>query len=50
MAISNIWVVVEPGTSGLTTTSLELLTNARTYGATVSAITWENGSSLAAST
>ena len=48
MAISNIWVVVEPGTSGLTTTSLELLTNARTYGATVSAITWENGSSFAA--
>jgi len=48
MAISNIWVVVEPGTSGLTTTSLELLTNARTYGAAVSAITWENGSSFAA--
>jgi electron transfer flavoprotein alpha subunit len=48
MAISNIWVVVEPGTSGLSTTSLELLTNARTYGATVSAITWESGSSFAA--
>ena len=48
MAISNIWVVVEPGASGLTTTSLELLTNARTYGATVSAITWENGASFTA--
>jgi len=48
MSISNIWVVVEPGATGLSTTSLELLTNARTYGATVSAITWENGASFAA--
>jgi electron transfer flavoprotein alpha subunit len=49
MAISNIWVVVEPGKSGLTTTSLELLSHARTFGATVSAVTWgDNGASFAA--
>ena len=40
MALSNIWVVVEPSLDSLTTTSLELLTQARTFGATVSAITW----------
>jgi len=49
MALSNIWVVVEPANGQLTTTSLELLTHARTFGAAVSAITWGgNGSALAA--
>jgi electron transfer flavoprotein alpha subunit len=49
MALSNIWVVVEPASGTLTSTSLELLSNARTYGATVSAITWGvQGSEFAA--
>jgi electron transfer flavoprotein alpha subunit len=40
MDMSNIWVVVEPANGALTTTSLEILTHARTLGGTVSAITW----------
>jgi electron transfer flavoprotein alpha subunit len=49
MSLSNIWVVVEPSSGTLTSTSLELLTHARSFGATVSAITWgADGSSLAA--
>ena len=39
MAISNIWVVVEPSNGSLTTTSLELLSHARTLSSSVSAIT-----------
>ena len=49
MALSNIWVVVEPANGSLTTTSLELLSHARSFGATLSAITWgDNSSALAA--
>jgi electron transfer flavoprotein alpha subunit len=49
MALSNIWVVVEPTGGSLTTTSLELLTEARVLGATVSAVTWgAQGAALAA--
>jgi electron transfer flavoprotein alpha subunit len=40
MALSSLWVVCEPGAESLTTTSLELLSHARTFGAAVSAITW----------
>ena len=40
MAISKIWVVAEPTDSGLTTTSLELLTAARSLAGTVEAVTW----------
>ncbi len=40
MSLSNIWVVVEPSNGTLTTTSLELLSHARNFSATVSAITW----------
>jgi electron transfer flavoprotein alpha subunit len=48
MPLTNIWVVVEPANGSLTTTSLELLSHARTFGATVSAITWGgDGASLA---
>jgi len=48
MAITNIWVVAEPQSGTFTTTSLELLSHARTFGATVSAITWGDGGALAA--
>lgn len=48
MTISNIWVVVEPVNGSLSTTSLELLSHARTIASSVSAITWgDNASSLA---
>jgi electron transfer flavoprotein alpha subunit len=49
MSLSTIWVVAEPSNGSFTTTSLELLAQARTYGATVSAITWgEDVTALAA--
>ncbi len=49
MALSSIWVVAEPSNGTLTSTSLELLTHARTFGATVSAVTWDgNAPALAA--
>ena len=40
MALSNIWIVTEPSNGSLTTTSLELLTQGRSFGASISAITW----------
>jgi len=40
MALNSIWVVAEPGNTALTTTSLELLSQARTLGSSVSAISW----------
>jgi electron transfer flavoprotein alpha subunit len=49
MTLSSLWVVVEPSNAGLTSVSLELLSVARTLGATVSAITWgDDGAGLAA--
>jgi electron transfer flavoprotein alpha subunit len=49
MTISSLWVVAEPSNGSFTSTSLELLSHARTFGATVSAVTWgDNGSTLAA--
>jgi len=40
MAIAKIWVVAEPADGGLTTTTLELLTEARSLASTVEAVTW----------
>jgi electron transfer flavoprotein alpha subunit len=40
MAISKIWVIAEPSDTGITTTSLELLTKARELAGTVEAVTW----------
>jgi electron transfer flavoprotein alpha subunit len=49
MTLSSLWVVAEPANGSFTSTSLELLSHARTFGATVSAVTWgDNGSTLAA--
>jgi electron transfer flavoprotein alpha subunit len=48
MTLANIWVVVEPSNGSLTTTSLELLTQARTLGAAVAAITWGDGAASVA--
>jgi electron transfer flavoprotein alpha subunit len=49
MALSSIWVVAEPGDGSLTSTSLELLTAARSLAAQVAAVTWgDRGSDAAA--
>lgn len=48
MALSTIWVVLEPSSGSYTTTSLELLTHARSMATTVSGVTWGDGASLAA--
>jgi electron transfer flavoprotein alpha subunit len=47
MSVANIWVVAEPANGSFTSTSLELLTHARSLSSNVSAITWGDGSSLA---
>jgi electron transfer flavoprotein alpha subunit len=48
MAPSNIWIVAEPSNGSFTTTSLELLTEARSFGANLSAVTWGGDAALAA--
>jgi len=49
MALTSIWVVAEPGEGSLTSTSLELLSAARSLSDDVSALTWgEAGASHAA--
>jgi electron transfer flavoprotein alpha subunit len=47
MSVANIWVVVEPTNGSFTSTSLELLTHARSLSSNVSAITWGGDSALA---
>jgi electron transfer flavoprotein alpha subunit len=47
MTLSTLWVLVEPSDDSFTSTSLELLSHARTLSDNVAAITWGNGSSLA---
>ncbi len=49
MSIASLWVVVEPANGSLTTTSLELLSHAKSLSDSVSAITWgDDGAALAA--
>jgi electron transfer flavoprotein alpha subunit len=47
MSVDTIWVVVEPANGSLTSTSLELLTHARSLATNVAAITWGDASALA---
>ena len=47
MALSSLWVLAEPSNGSFTTTSLELLTQARSLATNVAAITWGEGGSLA---
>lgn len=48
MTLATIWVVVEPANGSFTTTSLELLTHARSLATSVGAITWgDDGHALA---
>ncbi|HUX04975.1 MAG TPA: electron transfer flavoprotein subunit alpha/FixB family protein [Acidimicrobiales bacterium] len=48
MTLSSIWVLAEPSNGSLTSTSLELLSHARTLSEHVSAITWGASDALAA--
>ncbi|HVA70547.1 MAG TPA: electron transfer flavoprotein subunit alpha/FixB family protein [Acidimicrobiales bacterium] len=48
MALSTLWVVAEPAGDTFSTTSLELLSHARTLATTVAAVTWGDGGSLGA--
>ena len=48
MTLSTIWVLAEPAGDTFTSTSLELLSHAHTLAEDVAAITWGDGSSLAA--
>jgi electron transfer flavoprotein alpha subunit len=49
MTLSSLWVVAEPSDGSFTSTSLELLSHARSFGAPVAAVTWgDNGTALAA--
>jgi len=48
MTLSTLWVLAEPAGETFTSTSLELLSHARTLAADVAAITWGAGGSLAA--
>jgi electron transfer flavoprotein alpha subunit len=43
MASGNVWVLAEPGESGPTSLSLELLSKGRSIGSTLSAVTWGQG-------
>jgi len=48
MSVSTLWVVAEPAPSGITTTSKELISEARRLGAQVTAVTWGAQGELAA--
>jgi electron transfer flavoprotein alpha subunit len=48
MTLSNLWVLLEPAGDSFSSTSLEVLSHARTLSDAVSGITWGGGASLAA--
>ena len=48
MTLSALWVLAEPSSGSFTTTSLEILTHARSLATNVAAITWGDGGSLGA--
>jgi electron transfer flavoprotein alpha subunit len=48
MTLSTLWVLAEPSGDSFTSTSLELLSHARTLASSVAAVTWGTGGSLAA--
>lgn len=48
MTLSSLWVLLEPAGDSFTSTSLEVLSQARTLSDTVAGITWGGGASLAA--
>ena len=48
MALSTLWVLLEPAGDSFTSTSLEVLSQARTLSDNVAGITWGGGAALAA--
>lgn len=48
MSFTELWVLAEPSGTGFTTTSLELLSEAHRLGASVTAVTWGEGSAALA--
>jgi electron transfer flavoprotein alpha subunit len=48
MALGTVWVLAEPGESGPTSLSLELLTEGRKIGSSLAAVTWGPGAESAA--
>ncbi|HEY5267346.1 MAG TPA: electron transfer flavoprotein subunit alpha/FixB family protein [Acidimicrobiales bacterium] len=48
MTLSTLWVVAEPANGSFTSSSLELLSHARTLATTVAAVTWDDGGALGA--
>ena len=48
MSIASLWIVAEPGAGSFTSTTLELLTHARSLTSSLSVVTWNEGASLAA--
>ncbi len=48
MTVSSLWVLCEPSAGSFTSTSLELLTHARSLAPSVAAVTWGDGSAFAA--
>ncbi|NNN09027.1 MAG: electron transfer flavoprotein subunit alpha/FixB family protein [Acidimicrobiaceae bacterium] len=40
MSVSNLWVIAEPSGTGITSTSKELISEARRLGASVTAVSW----------
>ena len=48
MTLSTLWVLCEPSNDSFTTTSLELLSRARSLATNVAAVTWGSGGALGA--
>ena len=48
MTVSSLWIVAEPADGSFTTTTLELLSHARSLSSSISVVTWGAGASLAA--
>jgi electron transfer flavoprotein alpha subunit len=48
MTLSNLWVLLEPAGDSFTSTSLEVLSQARTLSDNVAGVTWGGGAALAA--
>jgi electron transfer flavoprotein alpha subunit len=48
MTVSSLWIVAEPADGSFTTTTLELLSHARSLTSSISVVTWGAGVSLAA--
>ncbi|HUY44002.1 MAG TPA: electron transfer flavoprotein subunit alpha/FixB family protein [Acidimicrobiales bacterium] len=48
MSVASLWIVAEPASGSFTSTTLELLTHARSLAPSISVVTWNEGATLAA--